>query len=308
MKKVKIEVCPICSSIDIFSRDRFFVCGGCGHETAGIKSTSELDDYYNKDDVGLKVQNILEASQDSPFRGYHKRAYEVIKGKKKVKNICDIGCGVGTMLTYLQQKRYQVYGYDINETQTQIAREKYGLSNVGYAETLDEYCHKKRIKREFFDAITAFEVIEHIPDVNAFIDESSKYLRKGGYIIFSTPNSKRLPLKESWDYPPIHLSRFNKKNISVLLKKHGFELVSWESYSELGYYSNNFIHKLPASKRMLSELVNSDAKMSSVERKLMFVTTTKKIVCLLLDIPVYFALLPFKERGHTMFFVGKKVI
>lgn len=306
MNKKKITECPVCSSQNLIFRDRFYLCNNCQHETAGISDLSQFD-YYNKDDVGLKVQNILESAHDSPLRLYHKKALDVILKLKNNNKICDIGCGVGTFLKLLQDKKYQVYSYDINKTQSLIANKKYNLSNVDYAETLREYCKKKKIDKGFFDVITAFEVIEHVPNVNAFIDEANIYLKRGGYLIISTPNNKRIPMRERWDYPPIHLSRFTKKNISILLQKYKFKLISWNSYNEIGYYSNNFIHKMSFSQKVLSTMVNSAENTKSIEKKLNLITNIKKFLCFLIDLPIFLTLIPFKERGHTMFFVAEKL-
>ncbi|WP_217921329.1 class I SAM-dependent methyltransferase [Miltoncostaea oceani] len=45
-----------------------------------------------------------------------------------------------------------------------------------------------------FDAVTMFDVIEHIPDDRAAIDEALRVLRPGGVLLLTTPN-------ETWRFP-----------------------------------------------------------------------------------------------------------
>lgn len=52
-----------------------------------------------------------------------------------------------------------------------------------------------------FDAVTMFDVLEHIPDDLAAIAEAQRVLRPGGYLLISTPNSAQ------WRFP--HYRLFN---------------------------------------------------------------------------------------------------
>ena len=45
---------------------------------------------------------------------------------------------------------------------------------------------------ESFDCVIALEVIEHVPDDDAFVNEGLRVLRPGGKFIFTTPNRLRL--------------------------------------------------------------------------------------------------------------------
>ena len=51
-----------------------------------------------------------------------------------------------------------------------------------------------------FDAITMFDVLEHIPDHGGAISEALRVLRPGGYLLISAPN-------ESWRFPYYHFMK-----------------------------------------------------------------------------------------------------
>lgn len=132
--------------------------------------------------------------------------------------VCDIGCGTGAFLKKAEELKHDVYGYDINKAQSTYANKNNELQNVTYAKSLSEYSRKKKIPKNFFDVITCFEVVEHIYDINTFIDEIYHYLKPGGLLLLSTPNNNRIQMKEKWDYPPVHVYRFAKKILRNSLK------------------------------------------------------------------------------------------
>ena len=309
MKKYK--ACVVCGKPKLVFKDKFWLCLSCKYQKAPGVNKKELQEYYNKSDLGLQVQNILEKKISSSLRIYHKKGLEMLRKKVtlfKNRTVCDIGCGVGSFLLEAKKRGMKVYGYDINKQQTSIARIKYHLSHVVAAEKLDEFCKKDKIQKHFFDVITAFEVIEHVPDVNAFVKDMSFYLRKGGYVIISCPNSDRLSLHERWDYPPIHLSRFNKTSMQKLFEKYGFFMKEWVSYSELGYYSNNIIHNINATQTVLQDIISQpDTSVQAKQNILQIIVSVKKIICKMIDIPLYVFLLTQKKRGHTMVFIAQKI-
>jgi SAM-dependent methyltransferase len=78
-----------------------------------------------------------------------------------------------------------------------------------------------------FDLITAFEVFEHVPDVNALMSDLRRLLVPNGIVFFSTMLSdanihknKRL----NWWYASPrngHISIFSKASLKLLAKNHG---------------------------------------------------------------------------------------
>ncbi|MEQ1719107.1 MAG: bifunctional 2-polyprenyl-6-hydroxyphenol methylase/3-demethylubiquinol 3-O-methyltransferase UbiG [Hyphomicrobium sp.] len=99
----------------------------------------------------------------------------------------DIGCGGGLIAEPLTRLGAKVTAIDPAERNIAIAK--------GHAEPqgLDIDYRSARVEElsaagETFDIVTCLEVVEHVPDVAAFIAECAKVARPGGLIVFSTIN------------------------------------------------------------------------------------------------------------------------
>ena len=101
--------------------------------------------------------------------------------------ILDTGCGAGLVTEPLTRMGATVTGIDpgadtIAAAQTHAASQ--GLS-------IDYRCARIEdlaTRGETFDAVTCLEVVEHIPDVSAFLTTVAKTVRPGGLLITSTLN------------------------------------------------------------------------------------------------------------------------
>ena len=84
-----------------------------------------------------------------------------------------------------------------------------------------------------FDLITAFEVFEHVPDVNALMIDLGVLLAPGGVILFSTLASDgqiaRHRRLDWWYASPRngHISLFSKASLGALAQKFGFNFGSF---------------------------------------------------------------------------------
>ncbi len=100
----------------------------------------------------------------------------------------DLGCGGGLLAEPLCRLGGRVTGIDSDQGSIECAR-LHALSqqlsityHVGKAEDYTDRFEST------FECVTAFEVIEHVDDVMAFLTCCQKYLKPGGYLFLSTMN------------------------------------------------------------------------------------------------------------------------
>ena len=109
--------------------------------------------------------------------------------KKPFKNIklLDIGCGGGLLSEPMAKLGAKVTGLDVVEKNIKTASthaESQGL-NINYVHSTVEDISEKKAK---FDVILNMEVIEHVSDVNLFINSCSKVLSSNGIMVFASLN------------------------------------------------------------------------------------------------------------------------
>ena len=122
------------------------------------------------------------------FGGTSVGTIEKIKNlDKPLKNlkILDIGCGGGLLSEPMCRLGADVTGIDASEKNIQVAKlhAKKNNLNINYICTSPE-----KIQKEKFDIILNMEIVEHVENVDLFLDSSSSLLKKDGLMFVATIN------------------------------------------------------------------------------------------------------------------------
>ena len=112
-----------------------------------------------------------------------------LKNKKKPLdkiNILDIGCGGGLLSEPMTRLGANVTGIDASSKNINIAKHhaKKNKLKINYIYSSPE---KLKIKKKF-DVILNMEIVEHVDDINFFINSCSKLLKKNGLMFVATLN------------------------------------------------------------------------------------------------------------------------
>lgn len=136
----------------------------------------------------------------------------------------DVGCSAGFIVEAAQTAGYEAHGIDVEPWGIEFARDTLKLPHVrqGFLEQQDW-------PDGHFDVITCFEVIEHVPDLNAFVAALSRLLAPGGVLEVRTPDVGhwRVPKPLSnWKavLPSEHLYYFDKRTLPSLLTQHDLSI------------------------------------------------------------------------------------
>lgn len=168
--------------------------------------------------------------------------------------ILDIGCGDGTLYSYIKDKFRKIYGAEIADEAAHLAQKQ------GMFPSIMDVNMSLSYKDNTFDAISCLEVIEHLLNPCHLLSEMYRLLRPGGQLVLTTPNIRNFRNLNTLIFNGIfphtssdtfvwgggHLHYFTRKDINALLNKAGFKKISFSINQEQFLLSKkrNLIHFL----------------------------------------------------------------
>ena len=138
--------------------------------------------------------------------------------------LLDIGCGVGDFCEMAHQAGYSVTGIDFTPHFIEAARRRFPSLDFETM-TVEEFVSRRPQDR--YDIITFIQVLEHLDNLPTFINAAKKSLKPGGYLVCAVPNRDRWrffsrQFREAWDYPPNHLTWWDRDSLERLFSSFGF--------------------------------------------------------------------------------------
>lgn len=150
--------------------------------------------------------------------------------------VLDVGAAAGFFMQAAKKDGWKVDGVEPSQQLT-----KWGSSKFGFRIRQGTLSANK-LRAGTYDAVTMWDVLEHVPDPLTELIECKRVLKKGGIILINYPNygSKlaRLAGKYWWFLLSVHLYYFTPDTIAKTLKKAGFRLVHTQHHWQtlrLGY-------------------------------------------------------------------------
>lgn len=127
--------------------------------------------------------------------------------------VLDVGCGDGWLREALPGRH--TFGV---ETDTELSQEAM-LREMPVFDKIPSVVSNS----EYFDSVTCFDVLEHMPDEDNTLKEIRDTLRLGGSLFISVPLHP-----EMWsvhDENAHHFKRYRKGEVLALLERHGFDVL-----------------------------------------------------------------------------------
>lgn len=133
--------------------------------------------------------------------------------------LLDLGCGEGTFLATAAQAGWQVEGIDLDRRGVKIAQQVYGLTGVRHGDVLADELPADGS----FDAVTALDFLEHVPDPAALVARMRRGLKPGGRALIFVPHLDRWPqiFDPEVDAPPHHLTLWTAEGCRALFEGAG---------------------------------------------------------------------------------------
>ncbi|HSO87355.1 MAG TPA: class I SAM-dependent methyltransferase [Draconibacterium sp.] len=197
-------------------------------------------DHYQKD--GQECDYFEERDAGTEHADRRVREYIISQIQKKTGKILDVGCGSAWVASKMCPRNYEVFSMDISLENTSGALEKYPFENHS-AVVADVF--SLPFNNNVFDYIIASEIIEHVIDPVAFVQNLIRILKPGGTLIVTTPYKEKIrySLCVHCNKPtPLfaHIHSFDEKKLLSLYQ--GSNLKSSDYYT--------FVNKIAVHLRM----------------------------------------------------------
>jgi 2-polyprenyl-3-methyl-5-hydroxy-6-metoxy-1,4-benzoquinol methylase len=112
--------------------------------------------------------------------------------------VLDFGCGIGSGSIVLAGTGAEVHSADIARNLLDLTGHR--LARHGYTPHLIDLTASEKPRTNYYDLISCFDVLEHIPDQLATVKELETYLRAGGRLVCNFFNDSSDPDR------PMHIS------------------------------------------------------------------------------------------------------
>lgn len=219
--------CPLCRVSDAtpaLTKNGYTIvrCGACGLlYVHPIPTEAELAAHYQQ-------HSYFEGDTDQGYRNYvemekallphfSRRLRYLAERLGGPGRLLDFGCASGYFLALAQQAGWQVTGVELSQEMARIAAERVTGSGGQVFTTLGALGDVE------FDAVTLWEVIEHLPYPVETLAALVAHVRPNGVLMLSTPNTahwqaQRTPAAWGGYRPPSHLLFFTPATLKRMLE------------------------------------------------------------------------------------------
>lgn len=261
------QVCRYCNSIEIKTYKKIgkYVINYCKkcHLLFTTGSVADVTNSVNKEwySEGY-VSRYLKKSPDLKKR-FAQKVLE-IESIKNGGNLLDLGCGVGLFLESMTEAArfmWKLYGVDINQRLVKEAKARLGQKAsslyLGSLTTLS-------LKKDSFDCVTCFDVLEHDTQLESTLKETKKILKPSGLLLIQSPNQFSVMAYlcgALWDWwaVPDHIFHFTPRSLSFILQKQGFQirkLYTWDPPEEFISNIQGSIKARLGTKSLIGRLIS----------------------------------------------------
>lgn len=189
------------------------------------QSQNFTEEYYESQ----YKKGLISGRGNKPFFFSYWKRYLNRIGLLSIHNkLLDYGCGEGFWIKKITPV-IDAYGMDISEYAVETSKRKTGNDKI--TQIKDD---KINFKNDYFDVITAFDVIEHIKEPQKLTAEFYRILKKNGTAIITTPNlysiGRRIK-KDQWHGARdcTHISMKTMEEWNTIFCQYNFTVVRFGS-------------------------------------------------------------------------------
>ena len=225
--------CPTCGSYERtpeMEKDHLLIVRCVSCDLVYVNPVFDEEHYretYGSTDYQRIMRDLGEASHDYRVSRFGSERVDIMArflapGADAPPRYLDVGCSTGFVVEAARDRGWRAEGLDLNPSAVEFGRAR-GLDlRVGH---LDD----GTLKPGAFDAVSLFDVLEHLPDPARTVTRCATLLRPGGILFLYVPNydsaSRMLMGADAhFIWPSHHLNYYTPVTITGLLERTGFAI------------------------------------------------------------------------------------
>jgi 2-polyprenyl-3-methyl-5-hydroxy-6-metoxy-1,4-benzoquinol methylase len=181
--------------------------------------------------------------------------------------VLDIGCGGGLFLSLLKGEGAQTVGIELSDSRARYAATKHGLEIQKRPIESDFW---QNGYKDYFDAVTLWDVIEHVNYPFQTLQSAAYVLKKGGLLLIDTPDRDsfyhqvgEMTYRLSGGKFPTFLNAmysshlfghkqiFSTREMKELFTSCGLEVIELQKFHELSFPYEFYLRKLLRSEALV---------------------------------------------------------
>lgn len=167
-------------------------------------------------------ERLIEDAYHSSLGSYviyvmHAASYRFVEPLCAGKHVIDLGCGSGYGAARIANVAKQVEAVDISDEAIAFARARYQADNLKYSKITAD--NPLPFDDAVFDVALSFQVIEHVENDLAYLQEAHRMLKPGGVIIVITPDRKHRLLAGQKPWNRWHVREYSNESLVSVVGK-----------------------------------------------------------------------------------------
>lgn len=214
-------------------------CAKCG--LVYLSSLDHIQDSFYEDSGMHGAERISIEEWLKGTEWDDKRRFDMVKAMLPNKRLLDFGCGAAGFLEHAKKLASDVTGIEL-ETRVR----DYWAGRINIVPNIES-------TGGGYDLITAFHVIEHLPDPRSMLESLAQQMQLNGRMIVEVPSAEDALLTlydcdafQRFTYWSQHLFLFNAKTLEILARQAGLRVVALQHYQR--YSLSNHLHWLSRGK------------------------------------------------------------
>ncbi len=205
----------------------------CYFHGNNISNTSGYTDYFSQSNLNINVEYFSILQQHI--------------GRKEQISYLDIGCGPGTLVKLASENNWNAIGIEISKWAVNYA--KHNGINVIENNLIDS-----KFPDEYFDLVSMFDVLEHLPNPTSCVGEIYRILKPCGIVVTETPNVDGFFAKYFYRQksdivkPRAHICLYSPSTALRLFQAAGFSKIDIETFPYCRRFTSGYFKSLIVSR------------------------------------------------------------